>query len=149
MNTFLRTFVVLASFALSSALFANLSASLGSIGSGDTLNIAFETYSDNGFAIIDENTNQEVAYVSILYNGWWYPSQPFYGSSGNSNVTGVSVTGAEYGNVYITGLPAGDYRLQTYTNSPSISQYASPTYTFEELTHGWYYDYLSCYISIY
>lgn len=149
MTKLFRTLAVLASCALASTLFADLSNSIGTVGSGQTLEIAFETYSDGSLEIIDENTNQVVASVQILYNGWWFPYTPFYGSYGHSSVSGVNVEVSYGGVATITGLPEGNYRLQTHTYVASYNQYTSGNYTYEEIPESWGYNYLSTYTNIY
>lgn len=136
MNKLLRTLTVLASLALSSALFANQTIDLGYKDANSTISIATESNWDASFAIISNDTNQIIADVSVLYNGWWYSSPYDYYTYGYSDVAGVTINSYGQG-IEITGIPAGNYRFESYTqwgnNSPSSYNYNSGyIYSYEE-----------------
>jgi|GEM_PF-7040458 len=148
MKRFLNLALLLTLTAPVSLLWGNVTAPLGAIESDQTLSVSWETYTDCSFDIVAAQTGSVVASVSILYNGFWMPSNPFYGSSGGSDWEGVSVVVTGSG-AQISGLPAGDYVLQTYTRTPSINQQIGATSTYEEIDDPYYgYNYLGCFFSV-
>jgi len=124
MNKLLRTLMVLASLALTSALFgASFTTDLGAYtapgyvtpdqgfsisltGSGDWI--------QSGFSIINTDTNQEVLAVGFMHvtslGGWLH-----YVDSAISGVS-VTVVGTE---TFFTGLPEGNYTIQYWTEVPT------------------------------
>lgn len=109
MNKLIRTVLVLASFALTSALFGT-SLNLGALSTGQSIEIVVTGDYDGQFSLVNTDTNQEVAYGNF-YVGWW-PQPPYYGY-GSSEVSGVSVDVS--GDIAtISDIPEGNYRLDLY-----------------------------------
>lgn len=129
------------------ALFADVSAPLGAIQSDQTLSVAWETLTDCAFDIIETESGAVAASVSILYNGSWVPSAPYQGSNGSSAWEGVTVA-VDGATAKISGLPASDYYLQTYTPTPSKNQHADETSTYEEIDDPYRFNYLGCFFSV-
>lgn len=133
MKTFLRTLAVLASFAFTSALFADFTLDLGSISSTQTFILATSqpTNSDSTFELVDDNDN---VIVSGTLEAVWTGSEYTYNTSATAHVSGISIIHSGYMNtdLEMTGLPSGNYRLKTYTpwgnSSTSVDLYGPFVY---------------------
>lgn len=116
MNKLVRALVALASFAFTSALFADFTLNLGSISSTQTfiLATAGTTNSDSSFELVDSN---DQVIVSGTIQAVWTGSSYTYITSATATVPGVSIIQSGYMNtdLEMTGLPSGTYRLKSYT----------------------------------
>ncbi|WP_138223356.1 hypothetical protein [Nibricoccus aquaticus] len=112
MNKLVRAFLALATFALSSALFAG-SADVY-VDSGQTFYLTVNGTGDSDITIVNLDTNQTVASISALTtNGSTYSySYWYYGST----ASGVTLTDQSHAYATVTGLTAGNYRV-TATSS--------------------------------
>jgi hypothetical protein len=106
MNKMIRAAVALVSFALSSALFA-ISEDVY-IDSGQTFDVTVNGSRDVEITIVNLATNQVVATINALVLGSGYSTNYLYYGSTASGVT--LTTNTPY-NAYVTGLPAGYYRI--------------------------------------
>ena len=104
----IRALVALASFALTSALFGAASVNL-TLSPGETVQIELWGTTDGQVSLVDTATNQVVADGGMLAYSPGFYSNGYWGY-GNSYVSGVSFTIGSTS--YITGLPAGNYRLE-------------------------------------
>jgi hypothetical protein len=115
MKKFFRAFVALASFALTSALFADFTLDLGSISSTQTfiLAVSSPTSATSTFELVDSN---DQVIVSGTIEAVWNGSSYDYVTSATATVCGVSIIHSGFWNtdLEMTGLPTGNYRLKTY-----------------------------------
>jgi|GEM_PF-5762426 len=125
----------LASVALIPALLANQTVNLGYLQNGN-ISIATESTYDGYIRIVDTDTNAVVADANCLYNGG--SSYQFYGYS---PLSGVSATQTGGQNLDITGLPAGNYQLESIaewgTNSSNTSTQSNPLYIIDWAPSYW------------
>lgn len=135
MNKLLRAGMALASFALTSALFADFTLDLGTIGSTQTFTLAVSspTDSDSTFELIDINDQVVVSgSIQAVYTGVG-PENYDYVTSATAHISGVTIGHSGYRNtdIDISGLPTGNYRLKSYTpwgNSSTFVQTYGPYY---------------------
>lgn len=129
------------------AAFGDVSTDVGYISSGQGFSVSYDTNSDCYLEVINTDTNQVAAYINVYFNGYWIPYDPYYGSGGGSDLSGVTVTHSG-NNEDIQGLPAGNYRFQTYTPAPSSDHYTTSTSTYETFDYVGY-RYLDTVLTVY
>lgn len=124
MNKIMRTFLVLASFALSSSLFAGSRTwDIGYVSDTRTLFIEMYYPGDYAFEVINNSTSQTVACMSTIAS--FNYSTPdicyddyYHGSSGTPYVAN------SWGSWDLSGLPDGDYSVR-------VSDASHPNWAYE------------------
>jgi hypothetical protein len=104
MHKMIRTLAVLASFALSTALFGG---SVNLLSDSSDIQIDVSGDVDCNIKLIDNSSNQVVA-EAIVY---WGTASTY--NIAWSNVAGVTASCSTAGSIQIYGVPSGDYRIVT------------------------------------
>jgi hypothetical protein len=99
---------------------------------------------DGHVRLIDTATNQLIVDGTLLTHAGGFYGNSYWTTTGNSYVSGVFFSMGSIS--YITGLPAGNYRLETST--PGLTGYGSGNSPYYEI-HDWSsWDAMDYYITV-